>query len=632
MWLCSVGGILQILLTAGYEYFACKRERKRDDTALWLLLSVMLPVMLLLPFDFYCELFEDVLVIPVTAGVFLAAPLLSAAGIWLGRLAAGKYKGIKKFYKTDIVYIVLSIALAGVCWAFIYKNSQMTGFDSFSDVTELYIPALYFVLAVLYGRFSEFEYMQERLARAMTVGALAFMPCGFAYYNYEYVGRLHWKFEIDGLIHYTAYAAVIASGIALAGVVFGYFLRIMKLGGDEPRIKKPLVKRLMPPVIAVLTIALLAGGIKIYQRYRYYFNNRSVALWDMLETNEEDIFLVDFIYWENTCEPQRLLSIDRETIHGIAQAVKSEKTVKRDYFPMKNKEGEGYTLNVYNDKYEFLFGLDMYSLMVGELYTNVGEEHEGDRLFIADQYYGREPSKAKQYREIMLKGKISDREKSELLLDEGETDYYDGLSKEIFCERSRTTEEKRAILKKDRVPGQILMLLIDDEDPQIRLDTVVRAGYLMADTGYLGWCVQEVLMTAAEDEDVRVRAEAYKLLGCYYGDEMLQKLFARVNDEPDETARFYAIYAWGMCARYNFDGGSRPHVVNYKNGIWANYDFHINFAEERFQNETSDICKLAYACVLQGFGRDEYTAAAGQLYQKTDNTQIKEFIKAASGQ
>ena len=46
-WLCSIGVLIHILGTAVYEFFASKKRRSREDTALWISVFTSVPMFLI---------------------------------------------------------------------------------------------------------------------------------------------------------------------------------------------------------------------------------------------------------------------------------------------------------------------------------------------------------------------------------------------------------------------------------------------------------------------------------------------------------------------------------------------------------------------------------------------------------
>ncbi len=179
-WICGTGGAFTMLAAAVYG--ALKKEK--DEKWIWTDILLGLPaavidVIMLIKADmpqneFITREYEFVM-------MFVRIILLlfqTAAGMWLGRLITGKYKGERQLYPLDIIYT----AAACVCCYILCAASKTSWIiinvsrDSCYDRNRYgMVIILFFAVSVLYGIFSKAEELHERVVRAMTVGFLAFL-------------------------------------------------------------------------------------------------------------------------------------------------------------------------------------------------------------------------------------------------------------------------------------------------------------------------------------------------------------------------------------------------------------------------------------------------------------------------
>ena len=290
LWLCCIGGLLHIFYTAVCE-FLNKVYCKRENGNLFFIAAVFeLSVVGL-------RLKETVKGESIVYAAFIyLLPLFTAAGMWLGRSFAGKYK--RRVSLINFVYTAVCAVCMTVLCAAVLKNK--TYVDQYGEPNGVGLYILIFMLfaSVLYGRFSDYEYLLENVVYAVTVNYLLYIPFGVCnhlsqYMKYEDYWHLPsmqqhffamFVYNISELLPYF-------TGVAAAGVLMGCFLRIMKFGGSEES-QKPSKEK----VVSGLTFALrvILGTVAVccvfalLVKYQYWFY-RTYTVWDIIDLEESEI-------------------------------------------------------------------------------------------------------------------------------------------------------------------------------------------------------------------------------------------------------------------------------------------------------------------------------------------------------
>ena len=606
-WICGLGGIVQIILTAVYEFLS----KKREDTALWISLACAVPLLAFTPFvlkyDFYAA-----------PALFYLMPVYTAAGIWLGRLVSGHYKGVKQFYLTDSIYIG-SLALLALVFTHCIVNQR--NIEKISG----FVPLAVLVFSVLYSRFADFEYMTERLARAMTAAYLFFMPCGTALFYREYDTS---EFEYFTSFKYEANAAAIAVGIAAVGVLIGYYLRIMKLGGNEQPVKRTVIlKRAAFFVMAAGVYFLAVKAVNFYNEYKYWFAKSNVSVWDSLETDENDIFMLEMVdlRYSNSDESQNTMyTADKNAIRDFVFRVNMEYGIEDyDSSGLKRKECMGYKVTAYDKNYNKLFILRMDSYGKGVLETSDGYGDNMHLLLIPDQYYGKQPTKHDVYRSIIYSHRLKEKERKELISQTHENNNYTEILNDTYNSGDFTDEEKLALIGSPDTSLVILCNISKDGNAEIRK----AAAKALGRPEYSGsWSARDRLLRLVYDFPP-VRASAYESLSSYPYYEVIKLLYEKSKTEEDEKARFYAIISWSSAIKQHFDERSDGWLFEYSAGFYTNRNYQPKYAAERLIKEESEVCKLAWYCALVTLGKEEYKAEGKALCEKIQDEEIKEKAK-----
>ncbi|MBQ8941023.1 MAG: HEAT repeat domain-containing protein [Firmicutes bacterium] len=560
-WLCSIGVLIHILGTAVYEFFASKKRRSREDTALWISVLTSVPMFL-------------ISICPIISGEgdrYIAAqmillPAAAGAGIWLGRLLAGRYKGVKQFYLPDILYIAVCVVLsAAVCIGLgtesgncEFENSDtfILGYTLFE--TEdferfcLYVIVGVFISGILYSLFSEFEYVQERLVRAIMAAFIIFMPVSVFMYIKNYDSLL-WNFMYE-----LPFAQTIAVFAALCGVLVGYYIRILRVGGDEDFDKR---KRLIKTAVTFVVIAVVFCAFE----WRFFLMPK-VNVWESMKVDENAIVQIE-VSDEGTYDGKIYFTRDPECIQKIVDYIKTQRGVSVINLPNK-EDSDCYTVTAYDKDYEEVFCISSYCK--GEIWA-VGKVgvYSSNKIVLPKQYYGMENTAKESYYDLVTSG------------------------------RPMTKEEKLGYIKNNVIwppTYGVWSNLIADDDRDIRLAVVGKIAENKADETerYTGLSYEEecLLEQMMHDEDIAVRKMVYGLIGGDgYMDVSGAELYEAAITENDPKLRFYAVNNW----------------IDYV--ISENYEYNKIRAEEyvrgRFNAYVNDIDKLPYACALvkldQGF-------------------------------
>ena len=565
-WAGGFGGLMLLIGTAVYEFFACKRRMgQKSDNAVWT------AVFALVPLAVYA-------LISTVKGensgygvVMLYMPVVFACGgTWLGRLMAGKYKGIKQFYAADIIYILACAVLSVVCDMFLKKNVL-------TDIGVAFLFTDLFLLSVIYGRFSDFEYMQERALRAMLISALVFTAVAFAFcinffdfskIFYKEMGQsYYWKesFFNGGrkniLKIYTSFAGFISSISAAAwmGTVTGYYLRIMRVGGtDEINKKREQRQRIILYTAATAVLSVYLG----YHARFWFFE--SVKLYDLIGADASKITAIGIKcdnYEENGFSENYTLS--RESIEEIIDILKNENGVVVDELPQKH-DTERYSLTAY-DIHGLYFDIEMSQR--GEMLVRAITPRGKYNFIIPRQYYGLEKTKLNNFIKIIRSApEPSYTEKIRFITAREKDIYFDTVS---VWEKFLTDEDTRVReLAAENVP-----------------------------------CVN-MLAKFALDKDMDVKAAAYNaLVDCYFNGNNKayyeencagNALFDLANGETDEKYRFYAVNCLAEAARRTIypEWTKKSEIFMYFHG--------------KYMNSFKDIDRLTYACAMLISGDERY--------------------------
>ncbi len=617
LWMCGLGGIVQIILTAVYEFLS----EKKSDSALWISLVCAVPLMLFAPFGFmYVPYFYEYCVTPA---LFYLMPMYAAAGMWFGRLLSGWYKGVKQFYSADKIYIGTLVFVSAV--------SLFYGLSFEINFAVYLAAAVLFAASIFYSRLSDFEYLTDRLARAMTAAFLLFMPLGYADFanrNIFVSYNSPHKIDFKSLSEYSANAAAIAVGIAALGVLIGYYLRIMKLGGNEQPVKRTVIlKRAAFFVMAAGVYFLAVKAVNFYNEYKYWFAKSNVSVWDSLETDENDIFMLEMVdlRYSNSDESQNTMyTADKNAIGDFVFRVNMEYGIEDyDSSGLKRKECMGYKVTAYDKNYNKLFILRMDSYGKGVLEISDGYGDNMHLLLIPDQYYGKQPTKHDVYRSIIYSHRLKEKERKELISKTHENNNYTVILNDTYNSGDFTDEEKLALIGSPDTSLVILCNISKDGNAEIRK----AAAKALGRPEYSGsWSARDRLIRLSRDVPP-VRASAYESLSSYPYYEVIKLLYEKSKTEEDEKARFYAIISWSSAIKQHFDERSDGWLFEYSAGFYTNRNYQPKYAAERLIKEESEVCKLAWYCALVTLGKEEYKAEGKALYEKIQDEEIKEKAK-----
>ncbi len=592
VWICGLGGIVQILIHALYK----KNEKSKKEFMFWAALAAYVPIFLAGAIYGY---------IYICFGGMLLQPVYAAAGRFFANLMSGKYKG-KKPQIGDILFALICAAISvWLCFSQVNISKwEILDVDLFYIDKMVYAVVGVFAAAAVYSRMTEFEYFTDAFAKAASLVYFIFMPvglfCSDTYDNSEIVEIILYNIPVLLLLY--IYSAVL-------GVIAGYILRILKFGGEEMTAKVPFLKRVKTVFTAVCIIALLIGGIKVYNKYRYRFCRLDTNVWQELNVNEDDIYMLEVSDGSaaDTLH-EGVFTTDKAAIHGFAEAAAGEKCADTDDFPYESHEGKGYRVIAYDKNFEQLFYISMYSRSAGELYISRGSEENEDYdfFFIPDQYYGA-ATMADTYTDIVKNAPIGNEEKKSII--KNTIMNYDYL--EIRDRLLETTkfekDEKIRYMQNDEI-GDIIYFFSTDSDSDVRLEAAKLLGMWRYDWSilYLGKLIH--------DDEAEVRAEACYSLGMVIEPnerELVGELYIAMLKDPYPKARFCAALAWGSGVKE----------------VWGRTETAVKSRQDEairlFEEEQDPLYKLGYACALVKMGNEEYRAEAEKLLENIEDEDIR---------
>ncbi|MBQ9518667.1 MAG: hypothetical protein IJR59_02095, partial [Firmicutes bacterium] len=445
----SIGCFALMFGAAAYSFYAAKKRADFGrDRPILISLSVFVPLGLVtvyLILKGWLDGFEF-------AGGYMPF-IFAAAGIWLGRLLAGRYKGVRQFYIADIIYIILCLALAVLFMIFEKRNVVTDEISVFFAVTLA-------VISFMYGRFSEFEYMQERLLRAVTVSAAIFAAACAPFLVTGFAGNF------TSCCAYMSKYIFNTGSLAAIGVILGYYLRIMRVGG-ESEYKKSTDRAVL--ITGVIITAAFVGYAAYYARYFAY---ESKSLYDIAGAENADITAMCFYDGKN-----ELVTASGGSINKMLDIIKNEKGAIVSTLPYKHS-GDWYELVAYNAD-NMVFTLNMRNRGEMELTTFTKDVPTAYRVVLPRQYYGLNNSDKEDYISI------------------------------IKSAAPPTYDEKMGIINASNenliyaIPGMWKSFL-DDPDPQIRRAAAEKANAVWLAAGF------------AADSDPEIKSAAYDRLKQFY--------------------------------------------------------------------------------------------------------------------
>ncbi|MBQ9518464.1 MAG: hypothetical protein IJR59_01030 [Firmicutes bacterium] len=578
-WAGGFGAFILMFGAAVYVFFKNKKQRSGDNT-LWTAVFTLLPLEV---FALAAVIYGD------SSGygaVMLYIPVIFVCGgIWLGRLIAGKYKGIRQFYAADILYIAACAVLLAASGIFMQN-------DVLSPIGTAVLLAELFLLSLLYGRFSEFEYIQERAVRAMLVAALVFMGVsfGFAARNFDFSKIFYaempqyyyWNGFKGGrqsfLKTYSSFAAAVSviSLTAGIGVAVGYYLRIMRLGGAEESNEEKEKRRKV--IFCGITAAVLLL-CTVYQARFLAF--KRVSLYDLLNAGTAKTIAISLSTdnGENT-----IYTLSKDGIEKILDTLKNEKAVEVRTLPHKHKT-DGYTVTAYSEQGK-MFRLEMRQR--GEMDISVYEpEIIGYDVILPKQYYGFEPTKINEYADIINSAAEPDTEEKLRFIDADQDNYL--------------------------IKASVWESFVTDRDVKVRQAAAAKAPSV------------KLIAKFAADKDEGVKAAAYKLLEerCfnwkreYFVENGIYDLLQELADtEKDEKYRFYAVNCFASAVK-------KVHYTEWSGKRTVFKDF-----QGKYLNSSNDIDKLTYACAMLLSGDKKYLDEIREIADRLPDEygEIKEFI------
>ena len=462
----------------------------------------------------------------------------------------------------------------------------------------------------------------------MTAAFLLFMPLGYADFansNIFVTYNSPHKIDFKSLSEYSANAAAIAVGIAAVGVLIGYYLRIMKLGGNEQPVKRTVIlKRAAFFVMAAGIYFFVVKAVNFYNEYKYWFAACEVNVWESLETDENDIFMLEMVDlgYGYSDETQKTYTVDKDAIFEFVNEVKKEYATEYGS-GLQRKECMGYKVTAYDKNYNKLFILRMDSHGKGVLEISDGYGDNMHLLLIPDQYYGKQPTKHDVYRSIIYSHRLKGKERKELISKTHENNNYTEILNDTYNSGDFTDEEKLALIGSPDTSLVILCNISKDGNADIRK----AAAKALGRPEYSGsWSARDRLIRLSRDVPP-VRASAYESLSSYPYYEVIKLLYEKSKTEEDEKARFYAIISWSSAIKQHFDERSDGWLFEYGAGLYTNRDYQPKYAAERLVKEESEVCKLAWYCALATLGKEEYKAEGKALYEKIQDEEIKEKAK-----
>ena len=588
LYFLGCGGIVQAILTALYE----KHKKENNETALWIMVLLSVPLVLC---GFLTYLHHDTVANEVAALAGpVAVPVFAAAGMWLGRLAAGKYKGIKQFDLSDKIFTGISVLLFGLYCLNMFANLPFdveTGF-----VCILFIFGL---ACAAYSRFSDFEYLTDKLVRAVVTGFVVFLPCGAVYRILSNITNMQLGDKYYENMQYVMLAAPLAAVAAFIGVLTGYYLRIMKVGGDGILKKIPFSKKVKGFFKAAAIFAAVICILYIYAQNRYWFSRKNVNVWDVMGIDENDIYALrvekehktDF--FDDMDNDDAVITVDRAAIHKIVETLKAEKGT-RCAFTDNKKDCEPFYIYACDKDRKVLFEISVDTHWCGEYWVNWDMVHgyvgylylqKYANILIPAQYYGKQPTKGDFYYNTAKKAKLKGEDREKFINDSLNSQYY--LIMYYGCDP-------------------------DNKDPKVRAAVADLLGTdtftAEEDDNYGYWSLRALV----DDEDENVKSKAFISLGNYKREDAMTRLYGAVNTETNEKTRFCAIL-----------GYAESIFINEKNGDDARKYFKT--MADNADNSIFD--RLASFCALVRLGEEEYRDEIEILLDNIEDEEIKTEVR-----
>lgn len=556
IWINGFGCFVIMLGAAVYEYYNKKSQIK--DGAIWLYIFAVLPH---IAFGLISALIGGLDSLTLIDNF---QPLIFAGGgIWLGRLASGKYKGIKQFYTPDLLYILGCILVFAVSSGFLFK-------DILSEEYELYIGLILLLISAVYGRFSEFEYIQERLLRAVMTVSLVFTAAFIVYFceKQGYASNPAFVFEDFAIAFFKP------SATAVIGVCMGYYLRIMRLGGDRAYYKKDTKKTVLKYIVAVSAVLF----VPVFIEARYYFQ-KQVNICEAAGIDLTDAAIISIC---DSDDGTGRVYTDKDCINKVAEILKTEKGTEVKTLPGRKKSGF-YRINVFDKNGAIILYLNMEHK--GELSVGNYKNGKSGKYILTKQYYDTEDTKKDDYVNALKNSMPQNTEqKLEFIkeIDCGIFDYY--IMQSFF---------KNYVI---------------DRSKEVRLAAAEKLGSME----YV--IFKEIYMPVLLDENAEVKAAAYESLEKSGAVADYNDIDDLVDKEKDGKYRFLAIVFWGKTVREE----DKQTLTEYFRG--------------RYENAEEDIDKLAYICALLETGDNEFIGEAMDILQRLPDTQDYEKIKTVAGE
>ena len=543
--MCGLGGFVQFIAAVICEISG----KKAGERKLWISMIVLLPLLIFaICFNFTSDA-DFMLLLAAFSAVCIQLVCVSA-GMWVGRLSAGRCRDKKQFYIEDKFYMA-SILITAALFVINYSISN----------DKVYTGVAIVVLSAVYGFFSGFDYVQDKLVRAMMTTYMIF--CAVALYLV--IGKKT-ESDIDAAVVF-AYIAAVSAMLSAMGVLIGYYLRIMKFGGDKEysaEERKNTIKR----CFAALFLAIIAV-IVINIRFFLY---RQVSVWDCLGVDENDIKAIEFntdaVYTEQS---ETYFTIHKEGIKQITDILKTEKGAKIPSYSVPYKKWiTGYSLKAYDDKGEELFNVSM--SYEGELLTDTSDEW--GNFILPLQYYGLSEIKKSEY-ERTIKNAVPAKT-------EEKVEYIKGMYTDVPRGFSRFAVDK---------------------DKAVRLAAIEKLGECEKN-----YEVTDILKMTVFYHDDDVRAAVYKVLAKQYMAADAADLRYIADNEYDEKYRFFAMnYLAEKIAAYD---------------QWYNEwkDDAFIYIHGKYMNALTDLDKLTYTCAMVNLGKVNYAQEAEELLARIPDT------------
>ena len=334
------------------------------------------------------------------AYIFITA-FQNAAGIRLGRIITGKCRGTRQFYLSDVCYITVSAFCCIVLCAALKKSRIIIDINgnSFYERAIFYVIAMFFAMSLLYGLFSRFERLSERLARAMTAGYLIFSVFNIVYISEEYkrfiachgetLAKSH---KIQILLGNSGFWPAVFAGIAAFGVFAGYYWRLILADREVKKadIKKPVI------VFSVAAILIVTAAKLLDNQYLFY---RQQSLWSVVDVNKDDIRKLEYKTLDESFETE-----NSESINGFVSELVMQRGCVLKTFPQTGHNrglGNGYTVKAFDKSGKLLF--ELVTIYRGEIdvRTGCGGEYKNYNFLIPAQFYGKEDPRDDVYKSIV---------------------------------------------------------------------------------------------------------------------------------------------------------------------------------------------------------------------------------------